>query len=63
MYKIDISFGDKKQVVTLKGLDYKKFTCKQVKECRNIETCDDCIFNYIDLAKEEILNRLIENKH
>ena len=42
MYKIDISFGDKKQVVTLKGLDYKKFTCKQVKECRNIETCDDC---------------------
>ena len=63
MYKIDISFGNKKKVVTLKGLDYENFGCKQVKECENMETCDNCIFNYIDLAKEEILNRLIENKH
>ena len=63
MYKIDISFGNKKKVVTLKGLDYENFGCKQVKECRNMETCDNCIFNYIDLTKEEILNRLIKNKH
>ena len=56
MYKIDISFGNEKKVVTLKGLDYENFSCQQVKECRNMETCDNCIFNYIDLAKEEILN-------
>lgn len=60
MYKIDISFGNKKKVVTLKGLDYENFGCKQVKECGSIETCDNCIFNYIDLTKEEILSRLIK---
>ena len=63
MYKIDMSFGNEKKVVSLKGLDYESFGCREVKECRNMETCDNCIFNYIDLAKEEILNRLIENKH
>ena len=63
MYKIDMSFGNEKKAVTLKGLDYEKFGCRQVKECRNMETCDNCIFNYIDLTKEEILNRLIKNKY
>ena len=28
MYKIDISFGNKKQVVTLKGLDYETYKSK-----------------------------------
>ena len=45
---------------TLKSLDYKSYTCRDVDLCNNVD-CDDCVFGKDDIfTLEEIKKRLIK---
>ena len=58
--KIDLSNTTVLREGTLKSLDYKSYTCRDVDLCSNVE-CEDCIFEKDDIfTLEQIKERLIK---